>query len=179
MYFQVDVAKFAVIAFTVPSGECASTFDRFDIGDDGAWTPLFRESGPCDDALPRLVAVSVDREALVGGVTFRYGDAVLRADPDYSLVAARWGCGSTDQPTFAITIDLPADAGIRAEVLDGDVVTGWGTLSNVGGNAGTYGIEFGMTGSPSPASEVVVTDAATGNEVARMSLGHLPIPTCG
>ena len=73
----------------------------------------------------------------------------------------------------------PADAGSRAEVLAGDVVTGWGTLSNVGGHAGTYGIEFGMTGTPSPTSEVVVTDAATGNEVARMSLGHLPIPTCG
>jgi hypothetical protein len=41
------------------------------------------------------------------------------------------------------------------------------------------GIGFGVTGIEPTDAEVVVTDVTSGREVARMSLDHVPVPTCG
>jgi hypothetical protein len=178
MFSQVDLGKFAVIAFAVGPGECASTFDRFDIGADGVWTPLFRESGPCDDALPRLVAVSVDREALVGGITFRYRDAVLTVDPDYAIVDAAWDCGPEDSRQFTITLDLPPNGDVAIDVVADDVVGGSARVQ-VGSDGLVSSTAFGVTGVEPSEADAVVSDVSTGREVARTSLAHLPIPTCG
>jgi hypothetical protein len=177
MFSQVDLEQFAVIAFAVAPGECADTFDRFDIDDDGVWTPVFREPGVCDAALPRLVAVSVDREALVGGVTFRYRDAVLAVDPDYAIVDATWACGPEDSRQFTITLDLPPNGDVAIDVVAGDVVGGSARVQ-VGSNGLVSSTGFGVTGIEPTVAQVVVSDKADDRVVARMSLGHLPVPTC-
>ena len=178
MFYEVDLEHFAVIAFAVAPGECASTFDRFDFADDGAWSPVFREQGVCDDTLPRLVAVSVDRAALASGVTFRYRDAVLSVDPDYAIVDATWDCGPEDSRQFTITLDLPPNGDVAIDVVEGDTVGGSARMQ-VGSEALPAGIGFSVTGIEPTGAEAVVTDTASDRVVARMSLTHVPIPTCG
>lgn len=180
----VDFARDVAFAFTVDDESCRAVFDGFDRGPGTPYpTWLVRLDGPestCDPMVTTLHVVTVRREAIDGGVVFalpfakRYGpeEARVAVDPAYSIVATTWSCGQ-----FGITLDLPADAGVRVEVVDADTVTARGTLS--GAEAGTFGIEFGMDGQPSASWEAIVTDVVTGSEVARTPLAHLPIPDCG
>ena len=121
--------------------------------------------------------VSVDREALVGGVTFRYRDAVLTVDPDYAIVEATWDCGPEDSRQFTITLDLPPNGNVTIDVVADDTVGGSAAMQ-----AGTEdlvsNIGFDVSGIEPADAEVVVSDMSSGRVVARMSLAHLPIPTC-
>ena len=123
------------------------------------------------------MAVSVDREALVGGVTFRYGDATLTVDPDYAIVDATWDCAPEGSLQFTITLDLPPNANVTIDVVADDVVGGSAGVQ-VGSDGLVSSTGFVVTGIDPTDAEVVVSDAASGRVVARMSLAHLPIPTC-
>lgn len=183
--FDRDVA----VVFTVDDETCRATFDGFDRGPGTPYpTWLVRFAAPdssCAPTLTTLHVVAVRREAIAGGVVFalppgkQYGaeDARVAVDPGYSIFAALFSCGPTDQRTFGMTLDLPDGTGVDIDVLDGETVIGRGSLRNA--EAGTFSIEFGTTGSLSPTMEAVVTETATGTEVARIPAGGLDIQDCG